>query len=221
MQATHHRRLAIIRVLSLVLLITSCLVIAISLWLVFIRGSQNSFIVALVGVTVGFLAGLNLLIFTQPGATPKLADLAATDLIYSILLGVCFTQFVEHGYELVTGFFLIPILAGILNQRLRNTIINSVLAGVFLIITLLIRVSLGQLSFYTNVDFDFMLFLFNLVVIYALVTIGTTIFIRRSARATLYAEEQSDKLRQLVTILDATNSSGFTLVMNFQASLPS
>ena len=211
MQATHHRRLAIIRVLSLVLLVTSCLVISISLWLVFSIGSQDSLIVALVGITVGFLSVLNLLIFARSGVSPKLADLAATNLIYSILVGVCFTQFVEHGYELVTGFFLIPILAGILNQRLRNTIINSVLAGVCLILTLLIRVSLGQLSFYSKVGSDFTLFLFNLIVIYTLVSIGTTIFIRRGANATLYAEEQSDKLRQLVTLLDATNSSGFTL----------
>lgn len=164
-----------------------------------LSGNITTSIPNLVAGSVIAIAGFSNYAIAQKG---KL-EIATTLLVIVVFIGAIVFQLINvHTDSLAGAFILVPILAGILGLSSRQTSIMSVLAGLGLIITSVVR------SFINPTDNSNSFEMVNWLLIYILCAIGITVFTRRLGSAARLAESQNVKLNGLVTSLrDVTEAS--------------
>ena len=207
-QLALERRLGLIRTLAFTFLVLLFLSLISSLGQV-LQGNTTSILISGIGLGVGVIC-LFCYFLTRRGATLNQARLASYMLISSVLIAINGTQFIPNiDYSLEAAFILIPILAATVGLRRNETISISVLTAVLLALTVVFRKLNDNIP--DNNYFDITIPLVNWLAIYSVAAAGIVIFTRRTERATELAEEQTDRLSRLLTALNATTTSGFSL----------
>ncbi len=202
------RRLGLIRTLTIMLLILIFLSFVSSLGR-FLQGNTTSIVINVIGLVIGIIC-LCCYFITRPGATLNQARLASYLLTFSLLIAITGTQFLpDIDFAFEAAFILIPILAAIVGLRRNETVSISVLAAVLLTTTVIFRKLNDNIS--DNNYLSITIPVSNWLAIYIVAAAGIVIFTRRMDRATELAEEQTDRLSRLLTALNATTTSGFSL----------
>ena len=207
-QIALERRLGLIRTLAFALVVLILLSIISSLGRI-LQGNTTSILISGISLSVGIIC-LFCYFITGQGATLSQARLASYLLTFSVLIAVTGSQFLpDIDYALEAAFILVPILAAIVGLRRNETISISVLAGLLLTTTVIFRKLNDNIpdNNYLNITTP----LSNWLAIYSVTAVGIVIFTRRTDRATELAEEQTDRLSRLLTALNTTTTSGFSL----------
>ncbi len=203
------RRRNLIHTLSLIMTLSAAVSLLLPLSQIIASGNMKSIAFAslIFLCSLFFLASYYL---TRRETSLGRLDLAAYLIVGSAVVGATLACLLQADDGPLTAYFpLIPVLAVITGLRARGTIVSAVGAGAMLALSF----GLARFVFNPNAGTgsSTILTLINWLIVHSLISIGVIVFTRRLEGSTRLAEEQADRLSQVLGALKSTNEVGASL----------
>lgn len=202
------RRLEIIKNISLLLLIASVLSLLSSLFQLIIAGGG---FLSVGFATLSFCIGIPFafsfwLAQAKDKATPRRADIAALVLTVSLLVAIALAQFLEIGTgAMMASYFIIPVLAGVCGLARRFILFIVISNGFLMTVTYNLKIlGIGSSTPAEGFQIYTLQILVNWLVIYAIIAGGIITFTSRLAKSTTVAEQQAERLGELLLALNSS-----------------